>query len=60
VQVLFEDTSMTLYDAFLALGAIVVFGIILKGFRSAYKVKALDQPDNWQNPGGPDGSGGHH
>jgi hypothetical protein len=45
-----------IYNFLMAFGVVVVAGIIVKGFRSAARVKPIEQPDNWRNysPGGPD------
>ena len=42
---------MSMYDAVMLFGCVVVLGIIVKGFRSATRVKPIEQPDNWQSLG---------
>jgi FtsZ-interacting cell division protein ZipA len=42
---------MTIYNALMIVGVIVVVAIIVKGFWSARRVKAIEQPDNWQTGG---------
>ena len=37
----------------MALGFVVVVGIIVKGFWKAYRVKPIEQPDNWQSASDP-------
>lgn len=48
---------MTIYNVVMTLGVVVVLAIIAKGFWSAGRVKAIEQPDNSQQTP-PDGS--HH
>lgn len=39
---------MTIYSLLMALGLVVVIGIIVKGFWGSTRVKSLEQPDNSQ------------
>ena len=51
---------MTGYDWLMAFGAVVLVGIVVRGFWRAEKVDSLEQPDNWQSTsGGPDSTGEH-
>lgn len=45
---------MTIHNLLMAFGVVVVAAIIVKGFRSATRVKPIEQPDNWQNYQSPD------
>jgi hypothetical protein len=40
---------MTLYDALMVLGLVILVGIILKGFWAANRVKPTDQRENWRD-----------
>ena len=44
--------GMTIYNALMTLGVIVIVAIIVKGFWSARRVKAGEPPDNWPSTGG--------
>jgi FtsZ-interacting cell division protein ZipA len=46
---------MTIYNVLMIVGFIVIVGIIARGFWSARRVKAIEQPDNWQS-----GDSSHH
>jgi FtsZ-interacting cell division protein ZipA len=46
---------MTIYNALMTLGVVVIVGFIAWGFWSARRVKATEQPDNWQS-----GDSSHH
>jgi FtsZ-interacting cell division protein ZipA len=39
---------MTIYNVLMMLGVIVLVGIVVKGFWGARRIKAIEQPDNWQ------------
>jgi FtsZ-interacting cell division protein ZipA len=47
---------MTIYNALMMLGVIVLVGIVVKGFWGARRVKAIEQPDNVSTGG----DGSHH
>lgn len=40
---------MTIYNALMAIGVVVVAIVIARGFWSARRVKRIEQPDNWQH-----------
>jgi hypothetical protein len=46
---------MTIYNALMTLGVVVIAGIIAKGFWSARRVKAIEQPDNSPSDSGQHG-----
>lgn len=43
---------MTIYNLLMALGLIVVAGIVVKGFWGSARIKPKEQPDNWDRYGG--------
>jgi FtsZ-interacting cell division protein ZipA len=45
---------MTIYNLLMALGLVVVVGIVVKGLWSSTRVKPVEQPDNWQGHSGGD------
>jgi FtsZ-interacting cell division protein ZipA len=49
---------MTVYNALMILGALVLVAIVVKGFWGGRRVKAIEQPDNAPSTDGSHSSGG--
>ena len=39
---------MTIYNVLMMLGVIAIVAIVVKGLWGGRRVKAIEQPDNWQ------------
>ena len=40
------STAMTIYDFVMAIGVLIIAGIIVKGFWAFKRIKQIDQPDS--------------